>query len=160
MDLISDLPFVDEITVAESAVNWLPQATVARFVGRWVPALACMSLRAPCPDGLGTKLKSTGGARCVAAAKEAKRGVKLLGALSDWRALSTWAADMAALRQALALRTVPVEVGLRVWGERAAEGKQQVQCGVNRHSKSGASFSLFPRDCSFMTLFAWRTTAC
>ena len=104
MDLISDLPFVDEITVAESAVNWLPQATVARFVGRWVPALACMSLRAPCPDGLGTKLKSTGGARCVAAAKEAKRGVKLLGALSDWRALSTWAADMAALRQALALR--------------------------------------------------------
>ena len=158
MDLLSHLPFVDEITVAESAVSWLPQATVARFVGRWVPALACVSLRATCPDGLGTKL--TGGACSIAAAKEAKRGVKLLGALSDWRALSTWAADMAALRQALALRTVPVEVGLRVWGERAAEGKQQVQCGVNRHSKSGASFSLFPRDCSFMTLFAWRTTAC
>ena len=102
MDLISDLPFVDEITVAESAVSWLPQATVARFVGRWVPALACVSLRATCPDGLGTKL--TGGACSIAAAKEAKRGVKLLGALSDWRALSTWAADMAALRQALALR--------------------------------------------------------
>lgn len=68
---------------------------------------------------------------------------------------------MAALRQALALRTVPVEVGLRVWGERAAEGKQQVQCGVKRHSKSGAkAFLSFPRDCSFMTLFAWRTAAC
>ena len=64
----------------------------------------------------------------IEAAKGSKCGVHLYGAMADWEALSTWGANFAALRCALAIRTVPVEVGLRVWGERAAAGRQQVLC--------------------------------
>lgn len=56
-------------------------------------------------------------------ARAAARGLKLHGAQSDWAA--TWAASIGALRRAHGHRTVPVEVGLRVWGERAQPGRQQ-----------------------------------
>jgi lysine-specific demethylase 8 len=62
----------------------------------------------------------------VQAARAARRGLKLLGALDDWAALrSGWASSLEAVSAAVGHRTVPIEVGIGAWGGRAATGRQQ-----------------------------------
>ena len=56
-------------------------------------------------------------AAAVERAVIAGRGVKLLGAMEDWGARRSWAADMPALRRALALRWAPAEVGVHTWSQ-------------------------------------------
>ena len=82
-------------------------------------------------------LRSLGGAAALPRVREAcaarlgapPGGVSLhlLGGMEDWAALRPggWAASLAAVRERLGLRTVPVEVGLGSWGGRARDGRQQ-----------------------------------